>query len=867
MNSSPLTMMTTVMEITPTTTTNANYSEVTVATHFFDDELKNGGRPKEQVVGSEVVNGIVNNHNNNNESRDDNDDNDDGGGPLFSSNDSPPILMNQWPIPSSHTTTTTTATTVIQGIPNYGQTCFLNSILQSLASLTAFELYLQSQILASSSQQQHYHYYNNNKKKESLFLTRQLWHGVQHLNGRKLAKQQQHQPWDPRLLLTTIAESHEQFRSLYQQQDAQELLGALLDVLVKEQEQQQQQQVVAAQQQQQSQQRPRIGNPSMAFNPPKIWALSPSFLRLYHRAALSIEDYPHNEYCYNNDLDIDDDDDDDDDILSVASSARERAQQVQKEKHEASIYASNENPSKEINGNHSTTSTKLSSDSSSPEQIGPILCILAGEEEKKNEEFEVRIVPQQHSSSSPTKLSNQLVDRSIHDMKQPQEPTSEKVRNNDPNHSLHDKNGVASDVTGSPPSSSASLILPSSQSYSEMSVSTPASYQSWSSSQQHRRTRKIRTTERLAMPLTGWMGSTLQCATCHYVRPIQNTPFIDLSIVPTAVSARSIGDFYYSTTSALRHTKNNIPSSPSPSCTVEECLSEFTRLERVEQVDCPSCTKLHHWHKIQEEVEFWEYTLKDATAVLQKKKQQSTLGEILTATSHGELQSIQEELDRNKEILRQLEQINCEEDDFGQRMALLLGMPSDDSDESEEEEEREIPFIRQDANKCLFLTRLPPVFCLHVQRRFYDPQTSRLDKTTQTVLFEEFLNVAPYCAYTTTTTSKTGSSNNNNPNQNGHAAAAPSWIAGTTTTTKATTTTTTTTPEHCCQIFYRLKAVLEHRGGANCGHYVCYRRASSSNTDGWYYISDDVVRRVSWNTVQQCQAYMLFYENCQIANG
>jgi ubiquitin C-terminal hydrolase len=52
---------------------------------------------------------------------------------------------------------------------------------------------------------------------------------------------------------------------------------------------------------------------------------------------------------------------------------------------------------------------------------------------------------------------------------------------------------------------------------------------------------------------------------------------------------------------------------------------------------------------------------------------------------------------------------------------------------------------------------------------------------------------------------------------------------------------------------YRLIAVIEHLGGPNSGHYVCYRPQ-------WWRISDRNVRPVDWHHVRSSQAYMLFYE-------
>jgi len=147
------------------------------------------------------------------------------------------------------------------------------------------------------------------------------------------------------------------------------------------------------------------------------------------------------------------------------------------------------------------------------------------------------------------------------------------------------------------------------------------------------------------------------------------------------------------------------------------------------------------------------------------------------------------------------------------------------------------PLLRASARKCMFLTRLPAILCVHVQRRFYNPHCDSMTKITQHVIFPEILDVSPYCAYGGV--------------MGGNWAGSQRGSGG----TNRTTTARGGTPK---SIPYKLQAVMEHRGGAFSGHYVCYRRDKSNG--GWLYISDHLVRRVSWGEVQRCQAYMLFYE-------
>ena len=57
---------------------------------------------------------------------------------------------------------------------------------------------------------------------------------------------------------------------------------------------------------------------------------------------------------------------------------------------------------------------------------------------------------------------------------------------------------------------------------------------------------------------------------------------------------------------------------------------------------------------------------------------------------------------------------------------------------------------------------------------------------------------------------------------------------------------------------YDLSAVICHHGTVGSGHYICY--AKHSPTDKWYEYDDQIVTQVSAETVQNCEAYVLFYQ-------
>eukprot|EP00522_Entomoneis_paludosa_P003352 CAMPEP_0172472768 /NCGR_PEP_ID=MMETSP1065-20121228/68514_1 /TAXON_ID=265537 /ORGANISM="Amphiprora paludosa, Strain CCMP125" /LENGTH=817 /DNA_ID=CAMNT_0013230931 /DNA_START=44 /DNA_END=2497 /DNA_ORIENTATION=+ len=726
-------------------------------------------------------------------------------GARFSSAHGPPIVLDKWPESSSddgkHSqipqtiSVQKTESTTIRGISNYGQTCFLNSVVQSLASLSAFDVYLDTQIRANHRVRRSLLQssgFDDLAEASSLPMTEQLWEGLRYVNG----KEDSGTRFDPRALLKVVSEKNQQFKNIYQQQDAQELLTALLDVLVLEQDSKQ---ALAQQPVRESwswrpspPENPRPAALSLSSAvPATVWALSSSFLQL-RLPVLPVDETNFNEDEWNNDGCYEVGGDFEDDMsVTVASATREGARQRQSLQKQTvpsssstiSTNHKNKDPTDDEKNSVATNNivkngpndvTAATSASSTSSTLFP-----AVGEEKKQEEFELSI-PRVNSEANMSDMSS-------------------------------------------------SVALPPSQAASQ-NMSTTASVSTSRTKASHLSMKQSRSYQpmRWAMPLSGWMGSTLQCRKCQYVRPIRNVPFFDLSIVPTGT-----GNPHFMN-------KQNTMGQP---CTVEECLAEFTKVERVESVECPSCTKQAHVCKTQEEVDFWQFALKDAASI-QKKKSQCD-------KDSTELESIKEELDCHLATLHRLQQIDCDDDDCAEEFAKLLSVDVGGT----HPENRTL--LRSDANKCLFLTRLPPVFCLHVQRRYYDQQTGRLSKTNQPVLFNEYLNVAPYCAYTSFRDQATFQRSNIPVNLS----SAPSWAAGKSTMNEKEPQQTDSVLRAQHQILYRLSAVLEHRGGANSGHYVCYRR---SKNGGWCFVSDNEVRRVSWYTVQQCQAYMIFYENSNI---
>lgn len=147
----------------------------------------------------------------------------------------------------------------------------------------------------------------------------------------------------------------------------------------------------------------------------------------------------------------------------------------------------------------------------------------------------------------------------------------------------------------------------------------------------------------------------------------------------------------------------------------------------------------------------------------------------------------------------------------------------------------------RDATMNLIVSQLPRVLVIHIKR------LGRLKKITQHIQFDSFMDMAPYVDKSLLADGKTPT----------------------------------------C---YELIAVVVHMGNKRSGHYVAYVsrsrkrdaappkdqpheqldsdddfdpraeiHTSENPSRSWYYISDTSVKRVAFEQVLQCEAYMLFY--------
>lgn len=317
-------------------------------------------------------------------------------------------------------------------------------------------------------------------------------------------------------------------------------------------------------------------------------------------------------------------------------------------------------------------------------------------------------------------------------------------------------------------------------------------------------------------PLSGWIGSALRCCNCNHVRAIQNAPFLNIPVVPTSVPK-------YLNTIRRPGVRSSSPNlSPLPLCTLDQCLAAFTSVERVGDVECQSCTIKKHLERLEDEA----MLLQGAIETMEKKILQKG------GDPSDQVKCLREDLSTIERHMIKLQTLDPDDD---QSLSLIEQSTEPNLLETEPFREREA-LERCDALKCLTITRCPSVLCCHIQRRYFDPFTNQMEKCIQYVDFPDILDVGPYCAYSPMT--------------------GISWAAGSSRVADQETQQQLTN-KRTQKFLYKLQGIIEHRGNAHGGHYICYRRDHSGE---WFRISDANITPIPWRQVKTCQAYMLFYE-------
>ena len=281
-------------------------------------------------------------------------------------------------------------------------------------------------------------------------------------------------------------------------------------------------------------------------------------------------------------------------------------------------------------------------------------------------------------------------------------------------------------------------------------------------------------------PLEGLIAQRVGCTTCGYSEGLSMIPFNCLTV----------------------------PLSRAWEYDVLECLDEYTKLEKIEGVECGKCTLL----KFQ----------KQLSTIFDRTKD--------TASNSAIHQQCKERLDAVNEAL--------EEDDY--------------EDKTLTQKCKISPKNRVSSIKTrqAVIARPPKSLVVHVNRSLFDELTGELKKNYSQVRFPKNLNLGPWCL---------GSSGTSGD------ASTEEWLLD----PEQPMVSSSRNPSRLHGPIYELRAVVTHYGRHENGHYICYKKhpGFESEKEQWWRLSDDDVTKVTEEAVlSQGGVFMLFYDCVELAS-
>lgn len=243
--------------------------------------------------------------------------------------------------------------------------------------------------------------------------------------------------------------------------------------------------------------------------------------------------------------------------------------------------------------------------------------------------------------------------------------------------------------------------------------------------------------EELRNPFEGFLAQRVGCLQCGYVEAIRLQAFTSLSLpLPSTVA-----------------------------CSIEDCLTEFTHIEPIDEVDCDKCSLLLQYQRLQKLLNPPEEAQPTPAALREAVEQR--LKDVITA---------------------------LEEDDFSEATFKKLKIAQK---------------VSSTKTKHIMIARPPPVLALHMNRSRFNPITGMSVKNYAAVTFPKFLDLGPW-------TTKHDSLEVN-PAKPISPIPEPSLEQLESVTSDGTE-----------RVLYELKSVVAHYGGHHNGHYVNYRKSGGT---------------------------------------
>ncbi|KAL2075463.1 hypothetical protein VTL71DRAFT_406 [Oculimacula yallundae] len=247
-------------------------------------------------------------------------------------------------------------------------------------------------------------------------------------------------------------------------------------------------------------------------------------------------------------------------------------------------------------------------------------------------------------------------------------------------------------------------------------------------------------------------------------------------------------------------------------CDVSECLDEYTSLEQIEGVECGKCTLLKYQRLL--------------TLLVEKEK-----------SSQSSDESLQRVTDRLAAIETALEEDDYEEKTLAKKLSILSKNRTSST-----------------KSRQAVIARPPKSLVVHFNRSLFDEMTGELKKNLSHVRFPRVLDLGPWCLGSSGATED---------------ATTEEWLLNPDKPMVASSQ----RPSRLIGPKYELRAVVTHYGRHENGHYVCYKKSATPESecierdqehrpkDQWWRLSDDEVTKVSEDSVLgQGGVFMLFYD-------
>mmetsp|Transcript_23064 Transcript_23064/g.46372 ORF Transcript_23064/g.46372 Transcript_23064/m.46372 type:complete len:567 (+) Transcript_23064:82-1782(+) len=165
-----------------------------------------------------------------------------------------------------------------------------------------------------------------------------------------------------------------------------------------------------------------------------------------------------------------------------------------------------------------------------------------------------------------------------------------------------------------------------------------------------------------------------------------------------------------------------------------------------------------------------------------------------------------------------------------------------------------------DAMKRTAISRLPRLLCLYLCRRVYDDRTGKMRKVSDHVAFPTTLSMVPYfspdgsmrCSSSSKPDASSGMNKFRTMGGRSTGSFSMGGIMG------------SAIAEAGNFGKFALRAVIEHSGNADTGHYIAYCLVQKKTSLVWEMFSDEMHKQVSEERVLAAQATMLFYERLTV---